>query len=169
MSAIVAIEILKATGLGSKHNLEKVSYAALFKDIMFSDREEWLLIDSFEELENRHLSEVDWDRVFGHALDAAVLVQKARDIPIGVEELIRHHHGVSNGKGFSLGQIDSLPDVSIVFILAVDFVNQLYAYQRNRDPEAKPVIGTLKERFAHSHKAGKFLSELNKRLKKRKP
>lgn len=167
MSAIVAIEILKATGLGSQHNLEKVSYAALFKDVMLSDREEWLLIDSFEELENRHLPETDWDRVFGHALDAAVLIQNARDIPIGVEELIRHHHGTSNGKGFSLGQIDNLPEISVVFILAVDFVNQLYLYQQRKNPDAKPVIGTLKDRFAHSKKAARFLNELNKRLKKK--
>ncbi len=167
MSAIVAIEILKASGLGSQHNLEKVSYAALFKDVMLSDHEEWLLIDSFEELENRHLPESDWDRVFGHALDSAALIQNARDIPIGVEELIRHHHGTSNGKGFSLGQIDNLPEISVVFILAVDFVNQLYLYQQRKDPNAKPVIGTLKERFAHSKKAARFLSELNKRLKKK--
>lgn len=167
MSAIVAIEILKACELGSQHNLEKVSYAALFKDVMLSDREEWILIDSFEELENRHLPETDWDRVFGHALDSAALIQNARDIPLGVEELIRHHHGTSNGKGFSLGQIDNLPEISVVFILAVDFVNQLYLYQQRKDPDAKPVIGTLKDRFAHSKKAARFLGELNKRLKKK--
>lgn len=167
MSAIVALEILKATSLDTKHNLEKISYAALFKDIMLTDRDEWMLIDSFEELENSHLLEADWDRVFSHALDAAVLVQKARDIPIGVDELIRHHHGTSNGKGFSLGQIDNLPEISLIFILAVDFVNQLFIFQKNSSENAKPVIATLKERFAHSERAGRFLGALNKRLKKK--
>lgn len=166
MSAIVALEILKACSLNSKHNLEKVSYAALFKDITLTDREEWMLIDSFEGLENLLLPEGDWDRVFGHALDAAALVQNARDIPLGVDELIRHHHGTTNGKGFSLGQIDQLPEVSLIFVLAVDFVNQLFLFQKEGSA-SRPVIATLKERFAHSPRATKYLSALNKRLRKK--
>jgi len=100
MTAVVSSEILKNLGEDDPASHEKMSYAAFFKDISLADREELAQINSFEELENATISEEDWDMVFNHALEGAVLIRHYPEAPLDIDNIIKHHHGSPNGKGF---------------------------------------------------------------------
>jgi response regulator RpfG family c-di-GMP phosphodiesterase len=128
MISVVACEIIKNLKLGDPTASERVAFAAFFHDIILNDREDLAKINSFEELEKAQLSEQDWDLVFNHANEASLLIKNHPEAPLDADEIIRHHHGALNGKGFS-SAIDELPDLSKIFIIAHHFVLELIKYK----------------------------------------
>lgn len=145
MTSVVACEVIKNLKLGDPAANEKIAFAAFFHDIMLSDREELSKINSFEELEKAQLSEADWDLVFNHANEASQLIKNHPEAPVGADEIIRHHHGAFNGKGFS-NAIDKLPDLSKIFIIAHNFVLELIKFKETGGAP-KPVTEDLYRRY----------------------
>lgn len=165
MTAVVSSEILKNLGEDDPTSHEKMSYAAFFKDISLADREELAQINSFEELENATISEEDWDMVFNHALEGAVLIRHYPEAPLDIDNIIKHHHGSPNGKGFSVTGQDSKFDLlSLVFIIAVEFVNELMSY-KVKGGTPKPVIEELRKKYT-SEETISIIDALEKTLKK---
>ena len=165
MTAVVSSEILKNLGEDDPVSHEKMSYAAFFKDISLADREELAQINSFEELENATISEEDWDMVFNHALEGAVLIRHYPEAPLDIDNIIKHHHGSPNGKGFSVTGQDSKFDLlSLVFIIAVEFVNELMSY-KVKGGTPKPVIEELRKKYT-SEETISIIDALEKTLKK---
>ncbi|OIQ15465.1 MAG: hypothetical protein BM556_17660 [Bacteriovorax sp. MedPE-SWde] len=165
MTAVVSSEILKNLGEDDPASHEKMSYAAFFKDISLADREELAQINSFEELENATISEEDWDMVFNHALEGAVLIRHYPEAPLDIDNIIKHHHGSPNGKGFSVTGQDSKFDLlSLVFIIAVEFVNELMSY-KVKGGTPKPVIEELRKKYT-SEETISIIDALEKTLKK---
>jgi HD-GYP domain-containing protein (c-di-GMP phosphodiesterase class II) len=148
MCAIVAAETLKNLGLDTPQNIQKMTYASFFKDIALADKEELLKISTFEELESSELGEEDWDLVFNHALEGAVMIRKHPEAPLGVDELIKHHHGSQNGKGFSSAQTIKLPNLSQVLIVANEFVKELMVY-KEQGGRPTPIVDVLYKRYPH--------------------
>jgi HD-GYP domain-containing protein (c-di-GMP phosphodiesterase class II) len=165
MTSVVASEISRNLKIEDQSAYEKLSYAAFFHDIMLADFEELSKINSFEELEKANLSEDKWDMVFNHALEASMLIRKHPEAPTGVDEIIKHHHGASNGKGFS-NNIEKLPDLSKIFIIAHHFVLELVNF-RVKGGEAKPITEELYKRYP-SPEVTIIIKALEKTLKKRK-
>lgn len=165
MTSVVACEIVKNLNLNDQSANEKISFASFFHDIILSEREELSKINSFEELEKAQLSENDWDLVFNHANEAAMLIKTHPEAPLGADEIIRHHHGAFNGKGFS-NAIERLPDLSKIFIIAHHFVLELLKFKENGG-EAKPVTDELSKRYP-SPDVAIIIKSLEKILKKKK-
>lgn len=165
MTSVVACEVIKNLKLGDPTANEKISFAAFFHDIMLSDREDLSKINSFEELEKAHLSEADWDLVFNHANEASQLIKNHPEAPVGADEIIRHHHGAFNGKGFS-NAIDKLPDLSKIFIISHHFVLELIKFKENGG-EPKPVTEELFRRYP-SPDVAIIIKALERTLKKKK-
>jgi response regulator RpfG family c-di-GMP phosphodiesterase len=128
MTLIVACEMIKNLKIVDTRAFEKIAYAAFFHDIILIDREELSKINSFDELEKLNLNEEDWDLVFNHALEASLLIRKYHEAPSESDEIIKNHHGTSNGKGFS-NTIDKLSDLSKIFIIAHHFVLKLIQFK----------------------------------------
>lgn len=165
MTSVVSGEILKNLNIEDREIFTKLSYASFFHDIMLADHEELTKINSFEELEHAGLSEEHWDMVFNHAFESSILIRKHPEAPAGVDEIIKHHHGASNGKGFS-NNIDKLPDLSKIFIIAHHFVLELVLF-KERGGEAKPITEELYKRFP-SPDSMIIIKALEKTLKKKK-
>ncbi len=165
MTSVVACEVIRNLKLNDNAANEKIAFAAFFHDIMLTDRDELTKINSFEELEKAQLSETDWDLVFNHAHEASLLIKNHPEAPIGADEIIRHHHGAFNGKGFS-NSIDRLPDLSKIFIVAHNFVMELIKFKENGG-EPKPITEELFKRYPSADIAI-IIKALEKTLKKKK-
>ncbi len=165
MTSVVASEMIKNLKFEDPKAYEKIAYASFFHDIMLADREELTKINSFDELEKANLSEQDWDMVFNHAMEAAVLLRKHPEAPTGADEIIKHHHGATNGKGFS-NSIEKLPDLSKIFIIAHHFVLELIRFKETGG-EPKPVTEELYKRYP-SPDVAIIIKALEKTLKKKK-
>lgn len=165
MTSVVACEVIKNLKLNDPLANEKMAFAAFFHDIMLNDRDDLSQINSFEELEKSQLSEEDWDLVFNHANLASQLIKNHNEAPVGTDEIIRHHHGAFNGKGFS-NAIEKLPDLSKVFIIAHHFVLELIKFKETGG-EPKPVTEELFKRYP-SADAAIIIKALERTLKKKK-
>jgi hypothetical protein len=99
-----------------------------------------------EELEQANLNDTDYQMVFNHAQDAAEIVKKHPEAPIGSSDLILHHHGAGTGKGFS-NQIEKLPLGSKIFLVAHNFVLELVRFKElGGDP--RPITVELHRRYS---------------------
>lgn len=165
MTSVVASEIIKNLKYTDPLAHEKIAYASFFHDIMLADKEELTKINSFDELEKANLSEEDWDMVFNHAMEASVLIRKHPEAPVGVDEVIKHHHGASNGKGFS-NAIEKLPNLSKIFIIAHNFVFELLRF-KDLGGEPKPITEDLLKRYPHPDVVV-IIKALEKSLKRKK-
>lgn len=164
MTSVVASQIVKNLKIDDSLAFDKIAYASFFHDVMIAEKEELSKINSFDELEKANLNEEDWDMVFNHAMEASILIRKHPEVPPGVDEIIKHHHGSSNGKGFS-NSIDKLPDLSKVFIIAHHFVLELIRYKENGG-EPKPVTEELFKRYP-SPEMAIIIKALERTLKKK--
>lgn len=168
MTSVVASECLKELGIGKKEAYNKLAYAAFFQNISLVEHEDYAKISSYEELEAANLSEGDWDMVFNHALEAALLINKNPDAPLGVDEIIKSHHGAPNGKGYTRTNLDSLPGLTRIFVLAADFAKHFLEHRdkASKDKELTPVIKVLFEKYP-TEEATKVLKIIEKTLKKK--
>lgn len=146
MTSVVASECIKNLGIESKADHEKLAFAAFFKDISFVDNEELAKITTYEELESSNISEEDWDLVFNHALESSVLIRKHPEAPIGVDDIVKHHHGAINGKGFSTANVNKLTSLQQIFLISSEFVKELMAY-RERGGKPTPIIDELYQKY----------------------
>lgn len=164
MSSVVASECLKNLDLDEPKNHQLLAYAAFLKDVSLVDKPHMAKITTFEELENAELNEEDWDLVFNHAMEASLLVQKNPEAPLGVDEIMRCHHGAFNGKGFST-QCQKLTTLSKIFVIACEFVKELLLY-KEKGGKPKPIIDELYARY-NSPEMTIVIRALEKTLKKR--
>lgn len=165
MTSVVASEMIKNLKYNDPQAFEKIAFASFFHDIMLTERDDLSKINSFEELEKAHLSETDWDLVFNHANEASQLVKNHPEAPVGSDEIIRHHHGAFNGKGFS-NAIENLPDLSKIFIVAHHFVLELLRFKETGG-QPRPVTEELYRRYP-SPDIAIIIKALEKTLKKKK-
>ncbi|EQC44382.1 HD domain-containing phosphohydrolase [Bacteriovorax sp. Seq25_V] len=165
LTSIVASEIIKNLGIDDKQLHEKMAFASVFKDISLANNEDLAMITSFEELENADLDDEEWDQVFNHALEGAVMVRQFPEAPLDIDYVIKHHHGVQNGKGFSISiKEDNFDTDSLIFIISVEFVNELLRF-KIQGGTPRPLIDELYKKYTNSESI-RIIKALEKTLKK---
>ena len=166
MSSIVANEMLKSLSNNNEKLFQSVAYASLFKDIALADKEALAKITTFDELESQDLSEEDWDLVFNHALEASIMVRKQNEVPIGVDDIIKVHHGSQNGKGFSTVNVNKFTTPQQVFVISCEFVRHLLRY-KEEGGEPSPIVDELYKKYPEP-KIAKVIQALESVLRKSK-
>lgn len=146
MTSVVASEIVNNLGLNDQLTHQKFAYAAFFSDISLVDDEELSKITTYEELEAAELTEQDWDLVFNHALEASILIRKNPEAPADIDEIIKHHHGAMNGKGFSITNASKLSGLSKIFFISCEFVKQILNF-KEQGGKPVPIIEDLYKRY----------------------
>jgi hypothetical protein len=131
MTSVIASECLKNLGLNTRENILAMTFTSFFHDILLIDHLDLSKINSKDELAAANLPEEHHALVMNHALAASQLIHKYPNIPKEVEQLIKEHHGISHGLGFS-NDIDILTIKSKVFIIAHEFVLNLIKYKDNK-------------------------------------
>ncbi len=118
--AYVGCHIVRNIDWGSPYQEEKIMFIAFFHDIALVD-DALAQVSSALDLKKANLSPEARALVDKHAQLAAELVAKFPHTPMGVDQLIRQHHGTLNGIGFSEHWGNNVSPMSVVFIVAEEF------------------------------------------------
>lgn len=129
--SILACEMERARkGQISRDTIEQLTYAAFLHDISISyDFFLTQIVDS-KVLSKSNLSHYDYLRVENHAKDSAALA-KDLGIPNGVELLILHHHGSTDGVGFQHNFATGISPLVHILSIAERFSFSLLEAQYN--------------------------------------
>lgn len=116
----VSLHIVRNIDWGTPEQEEKIKFIAFFHDIALeNDRQ--ATIKSKVELRSAELDPREKQLVEKHAQLSAELVHKYPHAPMGADQIIRQHHGVLNGVGFSDHFGANLSPMAIVFVVAEEF------------------------------------------------
>jgi len=130
---------------GTPEQLEKLQFICFFHDIAL-ENDQQAQISSEAELKKSNLTSDEKNLVNKHAQLAATLVSKYPKAPMGSELIIKQHHGVTHGLGFSESYTANLSPMAIVFILAEDFTHEVLSSGLDFNIERK--IETMRKRYS---------------------
>lgn len=124
MLSFVATAIADKLEWRSKEIRTKLSLASLMHDItIVEDLESVKLFDQHPEAREKCTPKAKRNYEH-HPQDAAKLVEKLKDYPHNVAQIILQHHETPNGQGFPRGLSSShIAPLSCLFIVAHEFVN----------------------------------------------
>ena len=155
LSSFIAGHIIKKVPWGSDDHNTKINFVLFFHDIFLAPiyNTHPNLIHEDELLSSTVLTEKEKNIVRNHARLAAEAVASYRKIPMGVDLLIRQHHGMINGIGFAAEFKNDVSPLSKIIIISEAFVQE-YLKAIESDPKYKiilnTIIGNLKEKFNRS-------------------
>ncbi len=155
LASFVAAHIVRKVSWGGEGHLEKINFVLFFHDIMLGP-----IYLKYPELKyeddllfSEKLDEEEKSLVLNHARLAAELVINYRRAPLGVDLLIKQHHGITNGIGFATEFKDDISPLSKIVLVAEAFVEE-YMKGRDLDPkfqiDLKVMLPILVEKFKKS-------------------
>ena len=109
---------------GNEEQKKKISFIALFHDILL-ENDEQAQIYTEKELKESGFNPATTERINSHAQKAAELIVKYPGAPMGVDAIIRQHHGVSHGIGFAKTYGGNLSPMVIIFLLAEELTGEI--------------------------------------------
>jgi response regulator RpfG family c-di-GMP phosphodiesterase len=146
----VAYHLVKNSNWGGEGQVEKINFVLFFHDIFLGPiylRHPELKLES-DLLESDKLSDNEKVIVLNHAKLGAELVVGFKRCPMGVDILIKHHHGMKKGRGFSQNYAEDLSPLSKIIVIAEMFVEELIKSKENKKSfELKIIIPELMLRF----------------------
>lgn len=129
---------------GNEDQKKKISFVAFFHDIML-ENDEQAMIHSELELKQSNLAPPERELVNKHAQLAAELIQKYPHAPMGADQIIRQHHGITHGIGFSETYGGNLSPMTIVFILAEELTDHII--RAGKDLHFSGIIERMREKY----------------------
>ncbi len=152
----VSSHLMEQLNWGNDEQKEKMQFISFFHDITLQNSEQ-ARIHSEEELKKSNLTENEKKLVRNHAQLTATLIQNYPGAPVGVEQIIKQHHGVTNGVGFSEHYSQNISPMAIVFILAEDLVESLIFPPKNFSFKTK--ISQMRKTY-HTQRFQKIIDAL---------
>ena len=140
----VSAHIMDHLDWGNEEQKTKLQFISFFHDITLQNSDQ-ARIHSEKELKSSELNEKEKELVRRHAQLTATIISKYPNSPVGVEQIIKQHHGVANGLGFSEHYSQNISPMAIVFILAEDLVGSLI--EPPKDFSYKDKISEMRETY----------------------
>lgn len=144
----VSLHIVRNIDWGTPEQEDKIAFIAFFHDIAL-ENDQQAQIHTKEELRTCKLDSREKILVDKHAQLAAELVHKYPHAPMGADQIIRQHHGMLNGVGFSDHFGANLSPMAIVFVVAEEFT-RLIIRKENGPFNGKELVRELRESFPTS-------------------
>ena len=113
----VALHIVRNIDWGTPEQEQKISFIAFFHDISL-DNDAHARIHTMEDMRKANLDPKTKEKVERHAQHASELVLRYPHSPMGADQIIRQHHGMLNGVGFSDHFGANLSPMALVFVVA---------------------------------------------------
>ena len=144
----ISLHIIRNIDWGTPEQEDKISFIAFFHDIAL-ENDVQCQIHSTNELKRAELPTESRVLVERHAQIAAEFVSKCPHAPMGTDQIIRQHHGMLNGVGFSDHYGANVSPMAIVFIVAEEFTRIIM--KRETGPfERDEMMRELKDVFPTS-------------------
>ena len=147
LSTFISFHIIDNLEWGSEEQQDKLAFVSFFHDIALRD-DRLAKISSAKELENMYLSDEESTKAQQHARIASELVRNYPRSPLGAENIILQHHGMTNGMGYAKVFSNNLSPLSIVFIIAQAYAHEVLRSGGNKSN--KEIIDELSNRFPKS-------------------
>ncbi|MCB9061596.1 MAG: response regulator [Halobacteriovoraceae bacterium] len=129
MAAQISCFICKQTEWASDDTLQKLILASIYHDVLMTDPNV-AMVEDLACKEFRELSPNDKNLVRNHPYKTAELVRENITFPADVDKIIWQHHEKQDGSGFPRGlDHTQITPLAIIFIIAHDFVKELYREQ----------------------------------------
>ncbi len=141
----VSLHLVKNIDWGTPEQEEKISFISFFHDIAL-ENDAQAQISSAQDLKEANLSPPEKITVERHAQIAAELVSKFPHAPMGSDQIIRQHHGVLNGIGFSDHYGGNVSPVAVVLIVAEEFT-RLVLEREGGEMNQKEMMEDMKTEF----------------------
>lgn len=114
---------------GTNEQKIKLTFVSFFHNITLPSS--YILINSNEALDRMNITKEEMKKVLKHALDSAKVVSKFKSkIPLGVDTIIKQHHGSLDGYGFNSFP-QSISPLAIIFLVADEWVTHILKSQKN--------------------------------------
>jgi response regulator RpfG family c-di-GMP phosphodiesterase len=144
----ISLHMIRNIDWGTPEQEDKISFISFFHDIAL-ENDVQCQIHSTYELKRAELTTEARTLVERHAQIAAEFVSKFPHAPMGTDQIIRQHHGMLNGVGFSEHFGANVSPMAIVFIVAEEYTRIIM--KRDNGPFNGPeMIKELKDVFPTS-------------------
>lgn len=142
------------SGEQQNNMLLKLTMVSYFHDIYLSE-EKFLKVMSNEDFKKieKDLIGSEKELILNHANRAALLLQNYPKLPQGVDMIVKQHHGVTNGVGFSESYSSSLSPMTILFIVLEEYAHRILINENKLDLE-----------FINHYMLGKFTQPSYKKI-----
>jgi hypothetical protein len=135
LASYIGQYVLKDQSWNNPNIISQWSYLCFFHDIIL-DKDELLLYEYDEDIKgSKILTEREKSIVLNHAQMTSKLISQMKEIPIGIDTLIKQHHGSKMGN--SLSEISmTISPLCIIFILVENYVQFLLSEnERIKNPD----------------------------------
>lgn len=139
---------------GNQEQKNKIAFVSFYHDIAL-EKDEYVKIDSDQDLAEAKFDKKVIDRIKNHAINSAKLISSYAKSPIGVETIIKQHHGSRSGVGFAKHYGDNISPLAIVFIVCEALASKILI-----DQVAVPDIGVIIERMHYRFTSEKYSAVL---------
>lgn len=148
IATYIALHIIKNIEWGNAEQEEKISFITFFHDIALENDEQAKISNTLE-LKKTNLPLPERLTVERHAQIAAELVSKYPHAPMGADQIIRQHHGMLNGIGFSEHYGGNLSPLAVVLIVAEEFT-RIILKREDGNFNQKEMMQELKAEFPNA-------------------
>lgn len=154
LTVYVSTHIIRNVQWGGENQVEKLNFVIFFHDIILAPifmkyphlQSEEAMLTSDE------LSRHEKQTVLNHARLGAESVATLKKCPIGSDQLIKQHHGMSTGIGFATEYKDDISPMAKVIIIAEAFVEEFIAFRESHGNASIDMV--------------EFIQKLNDKFKK---
>ena len=143
LCSFISLHILKQMDWSNEEQERKMSFVSFFHNITLP-KDEYVRITSEDELKRADLTEEEKLLIKNHAQKSAELVLKVPRTPMGVDIIIRQHHGSLIGSGFTDVYSGNISPMAMIFIIAEQFSHIILRKEKFNFDEA---IKEIKEKF----------------------
>jgi HD-GYP domain-containing protein (c-di-GMP phosphodiesterase class II) len=141
----VGTHLISNLDWGTPEQIEKFGFIAFFHDLALKTDEQAMVYSDME-LETGNFDADEKDIIIRHAQIAAEMIHSYPNAPMGVDTLIRQHHGVTNGRGFTDTFTANLSPMAIIFIIAEYYTHNLLD-NIQKDISSAQMITIMKQKF----------------------
>jgi len=151
IAGFVASHVLDNIEWGGESHKEKLKFVLFFHDMhltsVYKNHPELQYEDKV--IFDGNLTEEEKEAVVSHAAEAADAIKRYPKCPLGVDAIIRQHHGTSNGLGFATTYKDDISPLAKVLIISEAFTEEmLKTIQRSEKVEIPVIMNFLLEKFS---------------------
>lgn len=144
----ISLHIIRNIDWGTPEQEDKISFISFFHDIAL-ENDIQCQIATTNELKRADFTTEEKTLVERHAQISAEFVTKFPHAPMGTDQIIRQHHGMLNGVGFSDHFGANVSPMAIVFIVAEEYTRIIM--KRETGPfDKEEMMRELKEVFPTS-------------------
>ena len=142
----VVNHILSRLEWGTQEQKVKLTFVSFFHNITLPSH--LIFYNNEKDLIEANIPPQSQQRVMKHALQAAKIVSKFKSrIPLGVDTIIKQHHGSRDGTSFSKYPL-SISPLAIVFMIADDLVStQLVALKQGKEMSTANLRSPIRDRY----------------------